>query len=213
MSDDRAVDNDEFREALKPLVCDLTIFSDAVQTVGDRYGGIATVDSAAMREIADESPYADASGWTGPIRDTYALGGLTLFAAADYVRNFAQAFTGERPSVYGHLVAARGALESSVAASWLNEPDIARDDRVKRGLSEFLYSAVEEERLDLHPDAAAHVDEWVDRATKLGWAATDHNGGSIGPLLAGLGAEEAAIRKALERHHGPERPPAAPGSS
>jgi hypothetical protein len=37
--------------------------------------------------------------------------------------------------------------------------------------------------------------------------------GSTGPPLTELGADEAAIREALERHHGPERPPAAPGPS
>jgi ATP-dependent Clp protease ATP-binding subunit ClpC len=35
----------------------------------------------------------------------------------------------------------------------------------------------------------------------------------IGPLLAELGADEAAIREALDRPRGPEQPPDAPGSS
>ena len=33
---------------------------------------------------------------------------------------------------------------------WLSEPGIARDERVKRGLSEFLYSAIEVFRLKGH---------------------------------------------------------------
>jgi hypothetical protein len=177
MSTDQPADYKTFRDALAPLVGDLKAFAEAIRAVGDRHGRMADAASPAMREIADEGRYAGPSGWTGPIRDTHSLCGLTVFAAADYVDHFAHAFTADYPSVYGHLVAARGALEGSVVAAWLNEAGIARDERVKRGLSEFLYSAVEEQRLGLDPQADAHVDTWLDRTSKLGWTATDHNGG------------------------------------
>ena len=71
---------------------------------------------------------------------------------------------------------ARAALEASAITWWLHEPGIGAEQRAKRGLSEFLYSATEEAWLHLAPDAPAMVDEWVERAAKLGWAATDYNG-------------------------------------
>jgi TolB protein len=66
-----------------------------------------------------------------PVTDAHALGELTLRAAADYVRAFAEAFTAERLPIYRHLVVARSALESCVISWWLSEPGIARDERVK----------------------------------------------------------------------------------
>jgi hypothetical protein len=129
-----------------------------------------------MREISDERGYEERSSWEAPIGSTHALGDLMLRAACDYVRAFAEVFTAPRIPFYGHLVAARAALESSVIASWLSEAGIARDERVKRGLSEYVYSATEEGWLGLSADAAEHVDEWVERAVRLGWEATDRHG-------------------------------------
>jgi hypothetical protein len=150
---------------------------EAIRSAGNRHGNQATASSPAMRELADEAAYVEiAADWAGPVADTHVLGALTLWAAADYVRVFAEAFAAARPPVWGHLAVARSALESSVASWWLNEPGIARDQRVKRGLSEYLYSAVEEERLGLDKNAAAHVDEWLARASRLRWAVTDTNG-------------------------------------
>jgi hypothetical protein len=206
MSSVRAVDPDTFREALAPLVAAIRDFTVAVDDVAPRHGNVAWEDSPAMREIQDERKYAKPSSWTGPISDTHALGELTLRAAADYVRTFAEAFAAQRLPLYGHLVAARSALESSVISWWLSEPDIARDERVKRGLSEYLYSATEEGWLELRDDAAEQVDDWVGRAAKLGWEATDRNGKpwsltkSRGkPLVDGVGRPSipAGIRRLL----------------
>jgi hypothetical protein len=63
------------------------------------------------------------------------------------------------PPIYGHLVVVRSALESSVVCWWLSEPGIARDQRIKRGMSEYLYTATEEGRLKIQDDAAKHVEE------------------------------------------------------
>jgi hypothetical protein len=43
--------------------------------------------------------------------------------------------------MYGHLVLARSALEVSVVSKWLNDPDVAFDVRVKRGMAEQVYNA------------------------------------------------------------------------
>lgn len=205
MTTDRSVDNDEFRQALAPLVGHTRGFANAVDAAGNRHGNTAMADSPAMREIADEARFVQASGWTGAMSDTHTLGGMTLRAAADYLRTFAEAFAAERPPVYGHLVVARSALESSVVSWWLNEPGVAQDERVKRGLSEILYSTVEVQRLGLHPEAqaAAQVDGWIEYATKLGWDVTDHNDrawrhDSRGKPKVG-GATRPSIRRALAR--------------
>jgi hypothetical protein len=176
MSSARTVDPDAFREALAPIVAAMRDFTVAVDEVGPRHGNVAWEDSPAMREIGDEAEYAERSSWTGPITDAHALGELTLRAAADYVRTFAEAFTAERLPIYGHLVLARSALESCVISWWLSEPGIARDERVKRGLSEYLYSATEEGWLELQEDAGDRVDQWIARGASLGWVATDYNG-------------------------------------
>jgi hypothetical protein len=110
MASGRPAQADEFREAMSPLVNKMREFANAVSTVGERHGNMATAASPAMREIADEAGYVAASGdWTGPITDTHSLGALTLWATADYVRTFAEAFTADRPPVWGHLVIARSA--------------------------------------------------------------------------------------------------------
>jgi hypothetical protein len=158
------------------MVSDIHGFTVAVGEVGFRQGRVQSADSPAMREVADEPRYVKRSGWTGPLTDTHALGGLTLHAATDYVRTFAESFAGESVPTYGHLVVARAALESSGVSWWLSEDGIARDDRVKRGLSEFLYSATEVGWLGLQDDAGKRVDEWIARAASLDWAATDRNG-------------------------------------
>lgn len=171
----RSVGPDEFRDALRPLVEALHEFSAVVDAVAPRHGRTPWANSLAMREIADEHRYSGPSGWDQPIHDTHMLGDLTLRAAADYVRTFAEAFLADRAPVYGHLVVARAALESSAVSAWLSEPGIARDARVKRGLSDFLYTAVEESRLKIRDDDES-VKVWIDRANKLGWQATDYNG-------------------------------------
>jgi hypothetical protein len=58
----------------------------------------------------------------------------------------------------------------------LSEPGIARDERVKRGLSEFLYSATEVFRLKVPGATPGEVKAWMARPTDLGWAATDFDG-------------------------------------
>ena len=181
------VDDDGFRAGIEPLVTDVRDFAGAVIDVGHRNTtGHPAANSPAMREISDESAYAQRSGgWQGPISDTHGLGALTLRAAADCVRTFADAFAAPRPPLYGHLVRARSALEASVICSWLSEPGIAREERVKRGLSEHLYSAVEVRELGLDTNAEEKLAEWIGSATALGWAVTDHNGKSWGPKSRG----------------------------
>jgi hypothetical protein len=144
-SGSRWVDAGAFGEALAPMTQRIRDFTSAVKTVGEGRK-LPSAESPAMREISAESEWAKRSGWHAPFADTHSLAELTLRAANDYVHTFADTFNTERTPLYGHLVLARSALESSVICWWLSEPGIARDERIKRGLSEYIYSAVEEQR-------------------------------------------------------------------
>lgn len=163
---------------MKPLVEGMLDFTTALNAVGPRHGDVAWDGSPAMTEISVQADYAKRSGWEEPFGDTHVLGALTLRAAADYVRLFAEAFNAAHAPLYGHLALSRAALESSVVCSWISEPSLGRDERVRRGLSEYLYSAVEEQRLELRSDAWQHVEDLIERATRLGWSVTDANGKS-----------------------------------
>jgi hypothetical protein len=164
------VDASSFRASMAPVVEAMLQFASSVRAVGPRHGNIADAGSPAMKELSSEAAWARRSGWNEPFRDTHSIGGLTLGAACDYVTVFAQVFNGEHAPVYGHLVLARAALEASVVCWWLSEPGISRNSRAQRGLSEILYSAWEERRLDLAPDARQHLIDVRQFADRLGWA-------------------------------------------
>lgn len=200
MSSAKWVDEDAFRESLSPVVSAVRDFAIAVRDVSPGHGEIAAADSHAMREISDEQAYAQRSGgWQGPVTDTHTLGALTLRAAADYVRSFADAFSVGRAPLYGHMVLARAALESSVICWWLSEASIARDERVKRGLSEYIYSAVEEGWLNLVGNADEHLAAWIGTATALGWPVTDHRNKPWGPKSRGKPLVDGVGRPPIDR--------------
>lgn len=203
MGSGRTVGADEFREALAEMVADIRVFTLEVDAVAPRHERTPGVESAGREELADEQGYKDRCSWAGPIGDTHMLGGLTLQASADFVRTFAESFTTGSVPMYGHLVIARSALESSVASWWLNEADIARDERVKRGLSEFLYSASEVFRLKVRADGAEQVKFWTACASDLDWSATDYDGKPWKPRSRGTprvdGVERPSIPDRITR--------------
>ena len=177
MSESQTVDADVFVEWMAPTVEALQAFTTAVDDVALRHGNLPAPDSQAMGELAAEADYRSRSSWQNPITDTHTFGAMTLRAACDYVRTFAAAFAAERPPLYGHLTLARSALESSVVSAWLNEPDIAYVERIKRGLCERLYSANEIKWLDLRPGAAEEVTQLQADATSFGWTSHFGRGG------------------------------------
>jgi hypothetical protein len=169
VSESRAVNADEFRDAMAPVAEALNALAGAVEATGPRHGRLPDPESEGMKELASEGQYRARSGWENPIMDTHNFGSLTLWAAADYVRSFAATLGGDQPPIYGHLALARDALEASVVAFWLNQGGIAYDERVKRGLCEVIYSANEVQRLGLTEGAEAklaEVEAWPDG---FGW--------------------------------------------
>ncbi|HUB73510.1 MAG TPA: hypothetical protein VL979_05695 [Solirubrobacteraceae bacterium] len=145
-------------------------FADAVGEGAGRHGHQPSASSRAMEEIAVEAQFAARSdGWQEPIRDTHTFGGMTLTAATDFARSFAVLLDADSTPVYGHLVVARSVFDACVVAAWLNDPKADATERIKRGLCEQLYSAMELVRLRLEDDAAERRDFWKARAAALGW--------------------------------------------
>jgi hypothetical protein len=169
VSESREVDADEFRDAMAPVAEALNALVRAVEATGPRHGDLPGPESEAMNELASEDEYRARSGWQNPMADTHSFGSMTLWAAADYVRSFASTLGGERPSIHGHLALARDALEASVVSFWLNERGIAYDERVRRGLSEVIYSAAEVKRLGLTDSADAKLTEVEGWCDGFGW--------------------------------------------
>lgn len=138
-----------------------------------------------MSEIAAEvDRYGSLSDWTHPITDTHTFGGLTLFAACDYARGFANAIEADPTPVYAHLALLRASLEACVVSAWLNDPEIGHMERIKRGLAEQLYNAKELRRLRIDDGAKERIDRWKARAVQFGWAT---NTGSNRPTVDGVG--------------------------
>ncbi|HEY1687786.1 MAG TPA: hypothetical protein VGF95_02875 [Solirubrobacteraceae bacterium] len=172
----QAAGSEAFRQALAPTIGAVHDLADAVAARAARNGHQPSASSRAMEEIAVEATLATRSeGWQEPIRDTHTFGGMTLTAAADFARSFAVLLDADSTPVYGHLVVARSVFDASVVAAWLNDPKADATERVKRGLCEQLYSAMELVRLRLEDDAAEHRDAWKARAAALGWTAKVSN--------------------------------------
>ncbi len=174
----KATGSEAFRQALSPTIGAVHDLADAVSERAERHGHHPSAGARAMEEIASEATFAARSGgWKEPIRDTHTFGGMTLTAAADFARSFAVLIDADSTPVYGHLVVARSVLDACVVAAWLNDPKADVTERVKRGLCEQLYSAMELLRLRLDdngPSApkrnvAERRDYWKARAAALGW--------------------------------------------
>jgi len=166
----QATGSDAFRQALAPTIGAVRDLADAVSERAGQCGHHPGASSRAMGEIAAEATFAARSGgWNEPIRDTHTFGGMTLTAAADFARSFAVLIDADSTPVYGHLVVARSVFDACVVAAWLNDPKADATERVKRGLCEQLYNAMELVRLGLEDDANERHDYWKARAASLGW--------------------------------------------
>jgi hypothetical protein len=169
----------DFHKAVGPSIEVVRNLAEAVLAVDARHGHLPGPTSKAMTERAEEPKFAGKTTWDAPVHDAHTMGGFTLTAAADYAHAFADLFAvGNRVPVYAHLVLARSVLETAVVSAWLNEEAVTTEERIKRGLAELLYSALELKRLDMKDaDPATRIGLWKAVATGLGWPATkDKNG-------------------------------------
>jgi hypothetical protein len=164
----RTIGPEEFREAMTPTVTVLRALTAVVVEISDRH---ANPESQGFRELETEAELSKRSAWESPITDTHTFGRVTLRAAADHARTFAEIFDTLRPPLYGHLAVARAALEASVISDWLNEPGIAYLERIKRGMCERLYSANEVMQLGIQAGADKTLAEYEADAVSFGWQA------------------------------------------
>jgi hypothetical protein len=134
---------EEFSRAMAPTVQAMQALTDAVLAVEPRHHYEPSKGSQADEERGFEKVVVGRSRWDGPITDTHSMGGVTLLAAVDYARSFAELFTTPRTPVFGHSALARAALEASMVSGWLNQPGIEPWARVGRGLWEQVKSAAE----------------------------------------------------------------------
>lgn len=104
------------------------------------------VDSAAMREIADQSAYAGT--WDShPVDTALTHIGLLLTAGEDAMLSFAELVSADRTPIYSYLPVARSGMEWLALAHWLSDPDAGIKERVRRSLNERIASAYEQTRL------------------------------------------------------------------
>ena len=170
----RTVGPEEFRKAMTPTITVLRALTAVADEISDRY---PAHDSQGLRELEAEPQFRERSTWENPITDTHMFGRITLRAATDNARTFAEAFDAPRPPLYGHLALARATLEASVISAWLNEPGIAYLERVKRGMCERLYSANEVRRLGIQADADETLAQYEADAISFGWQPRFDDGG------------------------------------
>lgn len=159
----------------------LSNLTDAVLAVDGRHGFLPAVPSRAMGEREVEGArFKGKSDWDLPVTDTHSFGGITLTAACDDARCFADLFGGQRTPVYGHLVLARSALETSVVSAWLNEVGVGAEERIKRGLDEQLFSSYELKRAALEGDKPEdRIKYWKDVAKSFGWSGNKDKDGKV----------------------------------
>src|SRR5436309_14155984 len=98
-----AVTSDAFRDWMAPHVAAILDLATAIGAVPERFGNLPSATSRAMGEFAEEQAYGKRSSWERPVSDTHMFGGLTLGAASDYLRGFAELFDSGDPPVYAHL--------------------------------------------------------------------------------------------------------------
>jgi hypothetical protein len=104
---------------------------------------------------------------------------MTLIAATDYGHAYASLFdVTDRAPVFAHLAVARAGLEACVVSIWLNDPRIDTETRVKRGLSEQLYSTWEVGRLGIGEEGGAAESKafWQGCADAMGWSVSNNRG-------------------------------------
>jgi len=165
----RTVGPEEFREAMTPTIQVLRALTRIVDELVPRD---PNVDSQALREIEAEPQFRTRSKWENPVTETHMYGAVTLRAATDNARTFAQAFDAQQPPLYAHLSLARATLELSVVAAWLNEPGIPYQDRIKRGMCQRLYSAADVAKLGINADAEKTLAEYLGDVASFGWEAS-----------------------------------------
>ncbi|MEX0756129.1 MAG: hypothetical protein WD556_13620 [Actinomycetota bacterium] len=155
--------------------------------VTDRLGQTPAATSMAMRELAEESPFAGGKEWgSTPVESAFNAAELLIFGAIDLAKSTLDLLGPEvRTPVFAHTVIARACLEHAGRAWWLLEPAIGVKRRVARGINDRIYSLNQQSRLPIdNPDVTKASDRreaLFDQGNALGFHKV-HNK-VTGPML------------------------------
>jgi hypothetical protein len=156
-----------FDAQVEPLRANLLSLLDASRDLRESHGSLATAESPAMAELADEARYSGAWG-ERPVESAHSWAGVLLVAAEDQLRTMCRIVVGE-PTLYGPQSLARSGLEMSGRAYWLTEPGIGVERRITRFATERLFNASELRRLKGDVKRATEIEKQVtDTAHSLG---------------------------------------------
>jgi hypothetical protein len=110
------VNPQDFVARMKPTVDVLNGLCAVIETASERHDLQPVKGSQGSREVEEEGPLrASTRGlWAEPVRSSHSIGDLTLTAATDFGRCYAQLFSGARAPVFGHLARSRTTLEASI---------------------------------------------------------------------------------------------------
>jgi hypothetical protein len=196
-------------EALKPAVDALIGIANAYEKTVRSNGQIPAADSPGMRELAEQQRFVN-QAWTQPVDNAHSIVSLLTYAAVDHTRGFAHLFAQPPTPTYAHLVLARAALEAFGACSWLCEPNIGTENRLKRSLVIELDDALNRKRYGL-PDIRAKGKEilaQIRRGGELtGWTiiANDRQqvvDGVVAPSMGDMIAEAVGSAGVTDPHSG-----------
>lgn len=126
------VDDAGFVASVADSVAVLDQLANAYLGVGEKFGYLASPESAATAEAAVEQRFTN-ERWLDPIAEAHSSSGMLAFAGVDHLRSYAHLFTSAPIPVYSHLVLARAALEAFGWARWLADLGADPETRVKRG--------------------------------------------------------------------------------
>lgn len=152
--------------------------------------------SKAADELAE---YADRPEIAESIQTTFALGGMWIVGAEDLLLTVAD--TIPQQQVYSTSVLARSVIEWCARALWLFDASISSRERLRRGMTEYLYSLWEQWRIVREPaplkqHLLARIEEEVEEASQIGFEV--RAGGKNRPNLYYCEHERPSSAKAID---------------
>ncbi|MCB0966825.1 MAG: hypothetical protein KDB37_08320 [Ilumatobacter sp.] len=170
----RTVDNDEFRDLLRPFTSALSDYAVAMSRHPDSHGHLPSATSNAMRELAAERRWGTPK-WSEPARNAHSYGTMLSYVCAEHLSAIAAIIAESRVGPrFAFLPSVRALMETAPIARWLLEPSIGIDRRIRRSIAYRLESANQQGRLREVPDAAEAKRRaraaCLDYAASQGWA-------------------------------------------
>lgn len=135
-----------FLAAIMPRLEALASLVREARAAREHYGWLPDANSQAMREVGEEGKFGGSWG-SEPVRSCYSAAGVLLAAAEDHARSITELLFLERAPLFGHVVLARSALESTSRVLWLSQLGIGVRSRVARSYTDALDNLYQLSRL------------------------------------------------------------------